>query len=214
MLDISCSLSCCREFSLDKTGTIYILSGFERAGRDNYLKLRIDDIKNKAVVLAAEESVVAYTDLQSMVDAGECQFPEPLRLSFTAMKEYDHIRVAGNVETVVRLNCSRCLVEYDLPINSSFTIFYTKAAGMPLDEEVELAEVDLISASYEGDEIDFAPEVTAQVITEIPFKPLCNEDCRGLCSKCGISLNESSCDCDRNGAGFKFSALKGIKIEK
>jgi uncharacterized protein len=166
------------------------------------------------LVLTAEEPYSDYPDLVSMVDAGECGFLAPLQLSFSVVREYDHIRVTGRVETAVRLDCSRCLAEYDTEIVSSFTVFYTKAAGMPLDEEVELADEDLISASYEGEEIDFAPEVATQVMMEIPFKPLCAEDCQGLCSKCGVNLNDAACDCDRSGAGFKFSALKSIKSEK
>jgi len=178
------------------------------------LKVRIVDLKDKMLVLTAEEPVADYPDLVSMVDAGDCEFLAPLRLSFSVAREFDHIRVAGKVETAVRMKCSLCLGEYDTEIASSFTVFYTKASGMALDEEVELAEEDLISKSYEGDEIDFAPEVAEQVIMEIPFKPLCKEDCAGLCSKCGVNLNETACNCDRSEGGFKFGALKGIKIEK
>lgn len=178
------------------------------------MKVQLADLKDKALVLTAEEPVTDYPDLVSMVDAADCLFLAPLRISFTVAREYDHIRAAGRVETTVRLNCSRCLAEYDAQIDSSFTVFYTKASGSPLDEEVELAEEDLISKSYSGEEIDFAPEVSEQVIMEIPFKPLCKENCLGLCSKCGINLNDTACDCDRGAGGFKFGALKGIKIEK
>ncbi len=178
------------------------------------LKVRVVDLKDKALHLEAEEPITDYPDLMSMVEAGECEFLSPLRLSITVAREYDHIRASGKVETVVKVACARCLTEYNADIDSSFTIFYTKAAGMTLDEEVELAEEDLISKSYEGDEIDFAPEVAEQVIMEIPLKPLCREDCRGLCSSCGANLNDTACSCDRSGGNLKFSALKGIKIEK
>jgi uncharacterized protein len=28
------------------------------------------------------------------------------------------------------------------------------------------------------------------------MKPLCRDDCRGLCAQCGTNLNEGACECD------------------
>jgi len=116
------------------------------------------------------------------------------------------------VETTLRLNCARCLAEFQTEIDSPFTIFYIRAAGLPLDEDVELAEVDMISATYEGDEIDFTTEIAEQIILSIPFKPLCSEDCRGLCPSCGVELNLTECACGQNHVNLKFTALKNLKI--
>ena len=60
--------------------------------------------------------------------------------------------------------------------------------------------------------IDFTREISEQVILAIPFKPLCREDCRGLCAICGADLNEIECTCGRDDANFKFNALKNLKI--
>jgi uncharacterized protein len=118
------------------------------------------------------------------------------------------------VETTVRLSCSRCLVEFDANVKSVFTLFYNKTSGLPLGEEQELTENDLISASYEGDYIDFTAEISEHVLMEIPFKPLCNEDCLGLCSNCGADLNSVNCGCNRTETNLKFAALKNFKVIK
>jgi uncharacterized protein len=201
-------------FSLDKFCLVYILKNFERSFLVKALKIRIDDLKDKTVELSEDESHAGYPTLMALQDAGECVFLAPLRIHLTAVKEYDHIRVNGRVETSLRLNCARCLAEHQLEIKSPFTIFYMRAAEIAQDEEVELAEEELVSATYEGNEIDFTEEVAAQIIMAIPFKPLCSEDCRGLCPTCGADLNSAECACDRNETGFKFSALKNLKIEK
>jgi uncharacterized protein len=176
------------------------------------VKIRIDDLKNKTVELSDEEPLEWYPTLLALQEAGECLFLAPLRIHLIIAREFDHIRVNGRVETSLRLDCARCLAEFRLNINSPFTIFYMRAAGLPQDEDVELAENDLISSTYEGDEIDFSSEIAEQVILEIPFKPLCREDCRGLCPNCGVELNVAKCSCGRNDANFKLSALKDLKI--
>jgi uncharacterized protein len=180
---------------------------------ENVVKIRVDELKDKTVELSAEEPLVGYSNLLALQDAGECIFLSPLQIHITVAKEYDHIRVNGRVETSLRLNCARCLAEFQIEINSPFTIFYMRAVGLPLDEDVELAEEDMISATYEGDEIDFTTEIAEQILLAIPFKPLCSEDCRGLCPSCGAELNVTECACGQNHVNLKFTALKNLKIK-
>ncbi|HLC21226.1 MAG TPA: DUF177 domain-containing protein [Candidatus Methylomirabilis sp.] len=33
------------------------------------------------------------------------------------------------------------------------------------------------------------------VLLNLPLQPLCRAECRGLCSRCGVNLNETSCQC-------------------
>lgn len=178
------------------------------------MKIRIDEVKKKQLDLSEEEPAAHYPNLVQMEQAGECSFSEPVKAEVSAIWEYDHVRATGSVTSAVRLSCSRCLAEYQLPIASNFTIFYTKSHGGELDEEVELSDQDLISVSYSGEEIDLDFEIAEQVMMEIPFKPLCSESCRGLCSECGADLNAGECGCDRGGINLKMSALKKISIEK
>jgi DUF177 domain-containing protein len=178
------------------------------------VKVTVVEIKEKPLELSAEEAVAGFPALMAMEQAGECSFLTPIRSTLTVVRGFDHIRTEGRVATTVRLSCSRCLADYEAAIDSPFTIFYTKSSGIPLDEEVELEEEDLISVEYSGDEIDFAPLVAEQVIMGIPLKPLCREECQGLCSRCGADLNIAPCGCDRTAVNLKFSALQNLKIEK
>lgn len=155
-----------------------------------------------------------FASLMEMKAAGECDFLAPVRLELTIAREFDHIRVQGQVGTLVRLSCSRCLAEYETAISSAFTIFYTPTSGEPLDEDIELTEEDLVAAGYDGDEIDLAPVVAEQVIMAIPLKPLCKEECLGLCGTCGADQNVAPCACERAAVNLKLSALQNLKIEK
>lgn len=204
----------CGVIFLDNMCPFYILKGFERGRQGISVKIRLDEIKEKGVTLSTEEPAEEYPALKAMQDAGECVFLSPVKTQLTVAKEFDHVRARGEIGTSVRMSCSRCLAEYDSAVHSSFTIFYTRASAVGQDEEVELAEEDLVSATYAGDEIDVAPEIAEQVIMEIPIKPLCREECRGLCGVCGADLNLAECGCDRGAAGFKFGALRDFKAEK
>ena len=39
------------------------------------------------------------------------------------------------------------------------------------------------------------PLVYEEAILALPTRPLCAEDCRGLCPRCGANLNQGACGC-------------------
>ncbi|HEY4745186.1 MAG TPA: DUF177 domain-containing protein [Desulfuromonadaceae bacterium] len=180
------------------------------------MKIRVDHIQDKPFSLRTEDPVDAFPVLAGIQANGECTFTAPVLTDIIAAREFDHIRVSGGVSTRIELVCSRCLVAYEAPLASAFTIYFRKAASPDLgeEEETELAEEDLVSATYSGDEIDLTHEIEEQVAMEIPLKPLCSEECKGLCPVCGTDMNRGSCSCQQEQTSFKFSALKDFKVSR
>ena len=180
------------------------------------MKISVDHIQEKALTIQIDEPFDAFPVLSGMQADGACFFIGPVRGQVSAVREYDHLRVAGNGAVAVTLTCSRCLAAYETQIGSNFTIFFRKGPmGLETDEEeTELDDQDLISATYSGDEIDLTHEIEEQVAMEVPFKPLCSETCKGLCPKCGKDLNLGDCSCGRDDVNFKFSALKDFKVSR
>lgn len=176
------------------------------------MKIRVTDIADREKVLQAEEPVSAYSALVEAQDAGECEFTAPVTLSLALVREFGYVRVNGSVSTSVNLSCSRCLTGFVKDIESRFTAYYTKSAELKSEEEVELSEEDLISVTYSGDEIDFTDEIAEQVLLELPYKPLCSDECLGLCTTCGADLNVGSCSCGSSAVKFAFSPLQGFKV--
>lgn len=177
------------------------------------MKIRVADITEKPRTIEAVDAFNRYPALVKAQESGECAFSSPISVVLSIAREYDHIRLHGGVSTSVKLTCSRCLVEYAADIASKFTIFYTKSVESQPEDEVELGEEDLISVSYAGDEIDFADEIAEQVLLEIPYKPLCSEECKGLCFSCGTDLNNAVCSCGTNSVSMTFSPLQGLKVK-
>jgi len=177
------------------------------------LKIRIDRIKEKPLELDEELNLSEFPALAATGEAGEVTFTGPVRVIVKAEREFDHIRVAGEVMTAMTVTCARCLFEFEKLVRTSFLIFYRKDDGRPLDEEVELTEKELSAVSYRGDEIDLNPEIEDQLVMEIPMKSLCSDDCRGLCAACGADLNREACRCIAS-VNPKFAALKDFRPKK
>jgi len=73
------------------------------------------------------------------------------------------------VSTSIERPCGRCLMSVSVPIDA------WDAFELPIPEE--------------GDTIDLRPSIVAIVVSSLPSRTLCREDCRGLCPKCGADLN-------------------------
>ena len=178
------------------------------------MKIRVADINEKEKLLSGEEDLSCFPTLLQAQSDGECEFLSPVSISLSVVREYDHLRVHGSVGTDVKLTCSRCLGEFTGPLTSAFTIFYTKSDDAQPEDEVELGEEDLVSVTYNGDEIDFTGEIAEQILLGLPYKPLCSDDCKGLCFTCGADLNSSACRCNETETSMVFSPLKGFKVKQ
>jgi uncharacterized protein len=61
--------------------------------------------------------------------------------------------------------------------------------------------------------LDLAHMLREQFYLAMPMRPLCREDCRGLCPQCGTNLNVDSCGCTRERHDPRFDGLRTL-IEK
>jgi uncharacterized protein len=50
-----------------------------------------------------------------------------------------------------------------------------------------------------------------QFYLALPMKPLCRDDCQGLCPTCGINWNKGTCDCTNQWEDPRLAALKALR---
>ena len=104
-----------------------------------------------------------------------------------------------SAETV--LECVRCLNEFDQSLTWNFTELYAF-------NRKSVSESGLIMP--EDGHIDLQPLIREYALLEIPIKPLCKPNCKGLCSVCGEDLNLTDCGHKDIAEESPFSALKDL----
>lgn len=72
---------------------------------------------------------------------------------------------------------------------------------------------DLDITYISEDFIDLADILTEQIQLQIPFQPLCREDCRGMCPQCGADQNHGRCACAKLTKTNPFSILRDFKVD-
>jgi uncharacterized protein len=98
---------------------------------------------------------------------------------------HEGILVSGSVFVEITGECGRCLdpLAYDQEVNVQELFFYGDAEFPDGEDEEEQRRV-------EHDLIDLEPVLRDAVVTTLPFQPVCREDCQGLCSECGVRLED------------------------
>lgn len=114
--------------------------------------------------------------------------------SFRVEKSGTRVSVRGTVASTVRLECVRCLNEFDLRVEAPFTVFADQSKKADRREEEELERDDYM-LFHDGRRLDLRESVRELLMLELPITPHCREDCPGLCPKCGADLNVGPCGC-------------------
>lgn len=138
----------------------------------------------------------------------------PVSADLTLLKSEGEIFVRGDMTAPLKLQCARCLKEFEHKINSRIDIVYTLTPEHKAKEK-ELTLEDVGANYLEGDEIDINAVLAEQLSLDTPMQPVCRPDCKGLCPKCGADLSQGECSCSvTERTDQKFAILKELKIKK
>lgn len=100
----------------------------------------------------------------------------------------------GRLAAMAELPCARCLEPFRMEVAREFDLRYAPAPPPGREIQIPEDEMDLGFLDPDGG-LDLAQAALEQVYLEIPMKPLCRPDCRGLCASCGVNLNNEACRC-------------------
>jgi uncharacterized protein len=113
--------------------------------------------------------------------------PRKLDLEFVDFRYLTQVGLSGSVEKIrqtvtfrgtltfrIEQTCARCLEQIESPISSPFDLSYEIKGQDSIDSTDDLRDI---------------------LILNHPDRFLCTRDCKGICSGCGVNLNQESCRC-------------------
>ncbi len=144
----------------------------------------------------------------------EFRIVTPVVVSAEARKDAGKVRLAGHLSTTLECACSRCLEPLPVAVDSPFDLFFLPAPGTAAGGgEEEVSDDDLGVSYYKDDVIDLGEVVREQLFLALPMKPLCREDCRGLCPVCGANRNREVCTCEAEWRDPRLEPLRHLKSQ-
>jgi len=118
------------------------------------------------------------------------------------------VLVSATAQVEVTGECVRCLD----PISMSVEVTMQELYAYP-GRERDVADDDAELPELEGQLIDLEPVLRDAVVLALPLRPLCRDDCPGLCAECGARLADDP-DHGHQVADPRWAALQGLIDEQ
>ncbi|KIR03386.1 Protein of unknown function DUF177 [Lachnospiraceae bacterium TWA4] len=107
-----------------------------------------------------------------------------------------HVELEGSLR--LKFVCDRCLEE--VPMDFSLQIV----------EDIDKKEEAELEFYVEGDQLNAEELILQELLLHMPMKVLCNENCKGICNRCGANLNRGTCSCKEEPKDMRMAAILDI----
>lgn len=96
------------------------------------------------------------------------------------------VLATGTASVQVSGECVRCLERLDRELTVEFQELYVHADGA--DDDADSDDDEETHRLGDDDLLDLEPVIRDAVVLALPFQPVCQDDCPGLCVECGARL--------------------------
>ena len=127
---------------------------------------------------------------------------DPIAIELELESVVEGIYAHGTVTAHLEGECSRCLDPVDQDIATRFDELFLYPEKVKAEERED-------SVLLVDDEVRLGPVVRDTLAMEADERPLCREDCPGLCAQCGFRMEDEP-DHHHEVIDERFAALKGL----
>jgi uncharacterized protein len=178
------------------------------------MKIPVDDITESVEEIKFSERVDSLNDLYENSQFRDFRFPPFLEVDLVYYRSGREIFFKGSFGATLEGSCSRCLRSYSFPLNKEFEFILSPDPSNTGRKMEELRQEDLGLSYYSTEEINLTPLIKEQVMLALPTRPLCDENCRGLCGRCGADLNRETCACTSSTADPRMAIFRTLKVDR
>jgi uncharacterized protein len=118
--------------------------------------------------------------------------------------------IGGDFKTEVKLECSRCLIDFTEPVESEIEEVYRVEKVGDAMQALPLEDEDISAGFIHNNILDVQELIRQGLLTALPIQPLCTPGCEGLCPTCGENLNMRKCQCPPAEPESPFKALASL----
>jgi uncharacterized protein len=134
------------------------------------LKVKVDAIGDEPINL--QEIVPAQ---KWDIDGSDIRFSGDIEVDVQFQLCGTEILVTAHVKTAREADCARCL--------------------QVVSDKVETTFQDSYNVAELGEDLEVDSDIREHILLNFPMRVLCSKDCKGMCSGCGVNLNNERCRC-------------------
>lgn len=165
-----------------------------------------------AIPAGGHRLAIAVPATAFSLESSDVNLRDPVDLQASLQRAGTTVAVRGTITTTAEVPCARCLELAFIDISVLMEVVAVPADERPDEEDHELADSELDICYYTGEVLELGAIVRDHLVSAIPFQPLCQPTCRGLCPSCGINLNREACNCSTEEIDERLAVLKQWQV--
>ena len=150
---------------------------------------------NVAQLFKSDVGSIRNYEMSGVVDIADNGTDSMVRGEVRLMRTDRGILVKGTLHTEAEVICSRCLASFGCPLALNIEEQYFPTVDVNTGVSVSVPDAPGCFTVDEQHVLDLTEAIRQYALLAIPMKPLCREDCAGLCPHCGRNLNLGPCGC-------------------
>jgi len=163
---------------------------------------QFEDFPAHAVIEASEGEIQPFDELITQVGK--------TTLTLSLQKAETEYFCQGIVTAEIGVQCSRCAREVDLVLEGVTDFIIRTQSPEEGDDSGASDDEDYVYTHGKSDTADVTELVRQALTLALPMKPLCSEDCKGLCPVCRVNLNERACSCAKKQSDPRWDGLRNL----
>jgi len=161
------------------------------------MKVDISDIlkvSGASLTVEMEELIDGFDELDEFI------FDTPVKLNCRLTNMGGIVKMEGHLMVDYKVKCSRCLKDIQSSLRAELKEEFAQEGQTEDDDRYTYADKVIVLDNVLKDNI----------ILNLPARQLCRDDCKGLCPKCGIDLNNGRCNCSEEETDPRMEVLKNF----
>ncbi len=168
------------------------------------MSINLSNLFSKDEIVYSFEGEIVNSDIN--LNLKEFEILDPIKYTGEICKINREYIINIITYYTFKTDCDRCLNSTLKDVKTSLSAKLKDYKKMQEEDKEE--DEDIIY--YNNDILDIEKYVLIEVLSSLPMKTLCKEDCKGLCPECGTDFNQESCDCIVGNIDPRFEKLKNF----
>ncbi len=162
-------------------------------------------------LLRGEKNKLTFDYMLPPIQMDRVSFMGDARIEGEITNSAGYMQLYATAHLAYETECDRCLD----PVSGEFVLDFERVVadeGTLTDEQIEdnVDEYVII----ENGKLDIDEQLSEAMLLDFPRKILCSDDCKGLCPKCGKSLNHGDCGCVKKEIDPRLAILATLLEKK
>ena len=174
------------------------------------MRISLRDIDESIKELVFSEPTGELIPLLEHGPTHDYEFLGPAEVDVRFYRTGQELFFQGQLHSRVAGVCARCLATFEFTHDPDFDFIVVPRQGIWAEEPLDDGG-DEHMMWYEGEEVDLTPPLRERLLLTLPTLPLCRDDCRGLCARCGADLNAGACGCSLDEGDPRLAVLRTLR---